>query len=106
MGLALRHVFEEETGPRLVPPEPFVLSHRPGDQRFVDVPVERIKRRGIKLAVIGDPAPQNGVEPPRDIPQAQIRAIGPLSFSRHAKNYRSPSEAPRARNPAGRFYAR
>ena len=41
---------DEEARPCLVPLEPSVLSHRPRNQRLVEVPQHRVHRRGIDTA--------------------------------------------------------
>ena len=50
-------LLDEEAGPCLVSFEPLVLPHRPGHQRLVEVPVDRIERRWREPPVIRDPAP-------------------------------------------------
>jgi hypothetical protein len=51
-----RYLFEEAAGPRLVPLQPPIFPHRPGHQRFVDVPEDRIQSRWIEPPIIGSSA--------------------------------------------------
>ena len=75
MGLLLCHGFKKEAGPRLVPFEPSIVPHRPGDQRPVEMPEDRVERGGTEPPMVSDPAPQDGVVEPGDVPQAKVGSI-------------------------------
>ena len=82
MRLSLRDPFKQETGARLVTFEPPILSHRPGNQGFVEMPEHRIHRRWTIPPVVFHPAPQDWIVKLSDILQAETGPVAEVEPSR------------------------
>ncbi len=75
-------LLQEDSRPRLACMEPLVLPPRPGNQRFVDIPVERSQSRRLEPPVISNPSTEDWIEFRGDVLKAEVRAITVVQAAR------------------------
>ncbi len=77
--------------------EPLVLPPRPGNQRCVDMPVERSQSRRPKPPVIRNPPTEDWIEFRGDVLKAKVRAITEIQAARLLAHRRKSRRADRRR---------
>ena len=96
-------LLKEGSCPPLAVSEPLVLPHRPGDQRFVDMPVERTQSRRLEPPVIRNPSTEDGIELRGDILKAKVRSIAVVQAARLLAHRRESRRADRRCEPGKQF---